>query len=314
MKRIFLFACFMFVVMNIMAYQSMVREGYSWSVIYSDGDDADEVYRYYTRVEKIEGDSVVDGVVYKKLWENNSLLALIREDASEQKVFAYNDGVEVLLYDLSANVGDRVSTFGCLSDLKSVNESNVGERERWFVDAEVVEVGVMLDEVYGQLKTVTYCDVKNRDIKWTVCERYGAWRGWATSPRCMIIGGTTGRVICAFDENGELVLKPKFTIEGYGDVEDCSLDLMIDTSVDELHEDKVARGAFYDSKTRRLNVDVDCAVKVMVRDALGRCLLAKWIAPQDNGVSLLNVVDGFYIVEMYDSRGKRVSYFKILAR
>lgn len=314
MKRIFLFACFMFVVMNIMAYQSMVREGYSWSVIYSDGDDADEVYRYYTRLEKIEGDSVVDGVVYKKLWEDNSLLALIREDASEQKVFAYNDGVEVLLYDLSANVGDRVSTFGCLSDLKSVNETNVGERERWFVDAEVVEVGVMLDEVYGQLKTVTYCDVKNRDIKWTVRERYGAWRGWATSPRCMIIGGTTGRVICAFDENGELVLKSKETIPGYGDVEDCSLDLMVDTSVDELHEDRVASGAFYDSKTRRLNLDVDCAVKVMVRDALGRCLLAKWIAPQDKGISLLNVAAGFYIIEMYDSRGKRVSYFKILAR
>lgn len=75
MKRIFLFACFMFVVMNIMAYQSMVREGYSWSVIYSDGDDdVDDVDRYYTRVEKIEGDSVVDGVVYKKLWEDNSLL------------------------------------------------------------------------------------------------------------------------------------------------------------------------------------------------------------------------------------------------
>ena len=314
MKRIFLFACFMFVVMNIMAYQSMVREGYSWSVIYSDGDDADEVYRYYTRLEKIEGDSVVDGVVYKKLWEDNSLLALIREDASEQKVFAYNDGVEVLLYDLSANVGDRVSTFGCLSDLKSVNETNVGERERWFVDAEVVEVGVMLDEVYGQLKTVTYCDVKNRDVKWTVRERYGAWRGWATSPRCMIIGGTTGRVICAFDENGELVLKSKETIPGYGDVEACSLDLMVDTSVDELHEDRVASGAFYDSKTRRLNLDVDCAVKVMVRDALGRCLLAKWIAPQDKGISLLNVAAGFYIIEMYDSRGKRVSYFKILAR
>ena len=311
MKRIFLFACFIFVVMNIMAYQSMVREGYSWSVIYSDGDDADEVYRYYTRLEKIEGDSVVDGVVYKKLWEDNSLLALIREDASEQKVFAYNDGVEVLLYDLSANVGDRVSMFGCLSyGLKSVNKSNVGERERWFVDAEVVEVGVMLDEVYGQLKTVTYCDVKNRDIKWTVRERYGAWRGWATSPRCMIIGGTTGRVICAFDENGELVLKSKYTIPGYDDVEACSLDLM----VDELHEDKVVRGAFYDSKTRRLNVDVDCAVKVMVRDALGRCLLAKWIAPQDKGISLLNVAAGFYIIEMYDSRGKRVSYFKILAR
>ena len=310
MKRIFLFACFMFVVMNIMAYQSMVREGYSWSVIYSDGDDGDDVYRYYTRVEKIEGDSVVDGVVYKKLWEDNSLLALIREDASEQKVFAYNDGVEVLLYDLSANIGDRVSMFDCLSDLKSVNESNVGERERWFVDAEVVEVGVMLDEVYGQLKTVTYCDVKNRDVKWTVRERYGAWRGWATSPRCMIIGGTTGRVICAFDENGELVLKSKETIPGYDDVEACSLDLM----VDELHEDKVVRGAFYDSKTRRLNVDVDCAVKVMVRDALGRCLLAKWIAPQDKGISLLNVAAGFYIIEMCDSRGKRVSYFKILAR
>lgn len=314
MKRIFLFACFMFVVMNIMAYQSMVREGYSWSVIYSDGDDGDEVYRYYTRLEKIEGDSVVDGVVYKKLWEDNSLLALIREDASEQKVFAYNDGVEVLLYDLSANIGDRVSMFDCLSDLKSVNESNVGERERWFVDAEVVEVGVIEDEVYGQLKTVTYCDVKNRGVKWTVRERYGAWRGWATSPTCMIIGGTTGRVICAFDENGELVLKSKYTIPGYGDVEACSLDLMVDTSVDELHEDRVVSGAFYDSKTRRLNLDVDCAVKVMVRDALGRCLLAKWIAPQDKGISLLNVAAGFYIVEMYDSRGKRVSYFKILAR
>lgn len=76
----------------------------------------------------------------------------------------------------------------------------------------------------------------------------------------------------------------------------------------------MVHGAFYDSKTRRLNVDVDCAVKVMVRDALGRCLLTKWIMPEDKGISLLNVADGFYIVEMYDRRDKRVSYYKILTR
>ena len=71
MKRIFLFSCLMFVVMNVMAYQAIVVEGYSWNVVYLDGDDGDEIYRYRTYREKIEGDSIVNGVAYKKLWEGS---------------------------------------------------------------------------------------------------------------------------------------------------------------------------------------------------------------------------------------------------
>ena len=87
----------MLIVSNIMAYQPMVVEGYSWNVVSAYWSIFPDITTYNTRKQQIEGDSIINGITYKKLWEHldaNSdkyyLLALIREDIDEQKIFAYN--------------------------------------------------------------------------------------------------------------------------------------------------------------------------------------------------------------------------------
>ena len=228
MKRIFLFSCLMFVVMNIMAYQAIVVEGYSWNVVYSDGDDGDEIYRYRTYREKIEGDSIVNGVAYKKLWEgigedmaHKHLLALVREDIVEQKVFGYNNGHEVLLFDLGVEKGDTICVFRCLEELKDINPSDTEKDELNYVNLVVEEIESIEDEKYGSLKKITYHDATEKDVKVVVYERYGLSSGWAIPPYGMVVGSSSGSMICAFDENGELDFKRKFVISGYGEVQDC---------------------------------------------------------------------------------------------
>ena len=70
MKRFFFFISFlMCMVMHIMAYQAMVVEGYSWNVVANRNYVTSPTIRDFdTHKEKFEGDSVIDGVMYKKLW------------------------------------------------------------------------------------------------------------------------------------------------------------------------------------------------------------------------------------------------------
>ena len=71
MKRLFFISCLMFMVINAMAYQPMLAEGRIWNVLLTGidplgkGNDWEEVVYY-----KIEGDSVIDGDVYKRVYES----------------------------------------------------------------------------------------------------------------------------------------------------------------------------------------------------------------------------------------------------
>ena len=209
-------------------YNPIVVEGYSWNVVYSDGDDGDEIYRYRTYREKIEGDSIVNGVAYKKLWEgigedmaHKHLVALVREDIVEQKVFGYNNGHEVLLFDLGVEKGDTICVFRCLEELKDINPSDTEIDEFNYVYLVVEEIESIEDEKYGSLKKITYHDARAKEVRIVVYERYGLSSGWSVPPCCLVVGGSSGRMICAFDENGELDFKRKLVIPGYGEVQDC---------------------------------------------------------------------------------------------
>ena len=161
MKRLFLFGCLMLMAINAMAYQAMVVEGYSWNVVSSSLKMFPDTKKYSTQKQLIEGDSVVDGIVYKKLWwfsdansDEKSLVVLLREDIEEQKVFAYDKGVEVLLYDLGVEVGDTIKVLGDLSDLVYDFHSTIIKEN---ISLVVDNIDFIEDPIYGRLKVVTYC-------------------------------------------------------------------------------------------------------------------------------------------------------------
>ena len=60
----------MLIVSNIMAYQPMVVEGYSWNVVSAYWSIFPDITTYNTRKQQIEGDSIINGITYKKLWEH----------------------------------------------------------------------------------------------------------------------------------------------------------------------------------------------------------------------------------------------------
>ena len=117
MKRLFFSLCMMFIVINLMAYQPIVVEGYSWNVVnYNFWLDNNRTEVYTTYSEKIEGDSVINGVTYKKLWRSTDtemteyeIIGLIREDIANQKVWAYIGEKEYLVYDFACKVGDKIT-------------------------------------------------------------------------------------------------------------------------------------------------------------------------------------------------------------
>ena len=227
MKRLFFINCVIFIVMNVMAYTPIVVEGYKWNVVHIGYGGTIDERIYLTNREKIEGDSIVNDIVYKKLWESDdceigktSLLALIRENIAEQKVYAYNEGVEVLLYDFDVEVGDTIKVWNWLRQLKYLNSSNTHNEEYRYSYLVVEDVDYIEDEVYGSLKKITYYRVGRENIKIIIYERYGALTGWAVSNYANIEGGGPGSMICAFDANDELLFKPTHNNE-LDEIENC---------------------------------------------------------------------------------------------
>ena len=304
MKRVFLFACLMSMTINAIAYQAMVVNGYRWNVVSGSGDDGTDIYRYITDTEIIDGDSIIDGVVYKKLWVANPLnlnsrrlLALVREDIKEEKVFAYNEGVEVLLYDLGVEEGDTIYVHNSLEDLKRLNPSNIENRKYDFSKLVVKKIEFFEDEIYGTLKKIIYQEVARDPHTATVYERYGATTGWATTSIVDIDGGTIPKMICAFDEMGEVVYKRKYTIGGYGEVKDCYINAEVGTNV---NLPKKKESVYYNSQDRTLRVDFEEDEKIEIYNTMGKRVMRKNVEVGCKSISC-NLNAGIYIVTAKNS-------------
>jgi hypothetical protein len=285
-------------------YNPMVVDGYSWNVVSGSGNDGTDIYRYITDTEIIDGDSIINGVVYKKLWQANPLnlnsrrlLALIREDVKEEKVFGYNDGVEVLLYDLGVEVGDTIRVHNCLEDLKYLNPSNIQNKEDYFSKLVVEKIEFFEDENYGKLRKIIYREVAGDPHTATIYERYGATTGWATTSIVDIDGGTIPKMICAFDEMGEVVYKRKYTIEGYGEVKDCYINAEINTNVD---TPKKEESVYYNSQNKILHVDFEEDEKIEIYNTMGKMVMRKKVEVGCKSISC-NLNAGIYIVTAKNS-------------
>ena len=95
-------------------YLPFVEEGKSWVVTYLTQENTDS----YKKIYIIKGDTIIGGVLYKKLFEKDRDLYLyaIREDG--QKVYAISstdkygnpNTEEILWYDFNVNEGDKIET------------------------------------------------------------------------------------------------------------------------------------------------------------------------------------------------------------
>ena len=297
MKRLFFINCLILIVINVMAYQPMVIEGYSWNVVSSYWSIFPDITTYNTIKQKIEGDSIIDGVTYKKLWEHldaNSetryLLALIREDIEEQKIFAYNKGAEVLLYDLGVEIGDTIKVWSYLPDLEDFDSTNVeyGPFSLLVVD----NIELTEDQIYGTLKKISYHKAEKDMFKATIYERYGSTTGWSHNNYAELLGSANYSMICAFDENDELVLKREYTIKGYGNVEDCYVKTEIGTDVETPEREE---SIYYNSQDKMLYIDFEGDVNVVIYNTMGKIVMTPNIDSSTKSIPL-NLTSGIYIV------------------
>ena len=305
----------MFIVINAMAYQAMVVEGYSWNVVSAAYILPTDLKKYSTAKQKIEGDSIVDGIVYKKFWlysdansDKRSLIALVREDIEEQKVFAYDNGVEVLLYDLGVEVGDTIKVLDDLSNL-AYSSNSAGIKENLTIVVENIDF--IEDPIYGTLKVVTYYNAEPifNGFKCTVYERYGMTTGWLFNYCKASVGGATQRVICAFDENDELVLKREYTITGYGNVEDCYIKEEIGTNIETLQKEE---SIYYNSQEKTLYFDTENAEIITIYDAMGKMVTNRAIT---SGIKQfpIDLNSGIYIIH-FSINNQKVVHTKIMVR
>ena len=314
MKKIFLIYCMMLIVSNIMAYQPMVIEGYSWNVVSAYWSIFPDITTYNTRKQQIEGDSIINGITYKKLWEHldaNSdkyyLLALIREDIDEQKIFAYNKGVEVLLYDLKVEVGDTIKVWNNLSYLENFDSTNVdyGPFSLLVVD----NIEHIEDQIYGTLKKISYHKAEKDMFKATIYERYGSTTGWSHNNYAELLGSANYSMICAFDENDELVLKREYTITGYGEVKDCYIKEEIGTNIETAQKEE---NIYYNSQEKTLYFDIENTETITIYDAMGKMIINCTVT---SGIKQLplNLNSGVYIVH-FSSNNQQVIHTKIMVK
>lgn len=113
--------CFLFAYSHAQ-YFPMISEDNTWKGI---------MYGFFVSdfYEEMEGDSVIGTQTYKKVYYGQSLgqhdflVALIREDSTEQKVYIFS-GSEYQLYDFNVQIGNQVSTYG-ISGQQTITVTNM---------------------------------------------------------------------------------------------------------------------------------------------------------------------------------------------
>ena len=197
-------------------YAPMVVEGYSWNVVNRQVQlDDNNTIKYSTISEKIEGDSIINDITYKKLWHSTNdemseyeIIALVREDIKNQKVWAYIGEKEYLLYDFACEAYDTVTT---LKSLQSA-EKQVEEIEMTIKAIEAIE------DLSGAKYNKYTATIKNQEIIYY--ERFGSENGWYSRSYDGITGGGINFMVCAFDSNDELLFKPTHNNE-LDEIENC---------------------------------------------------------------------------------------------
>lgn len=314
-KRLFFLFLVIALAVNAMAYQSMLVDGYHWNVVIRNAMlDGGKTVVYGTRVEEFDGDSVINGVTYKKLWmyypgnhEDRILEGLIREDVSEKKVWAYGNGFEVLMYDFNVEVGDTISVLSWLHSMKSITAEDL---EDDFTIANLVVDKIEEVDIahYSGLKKITLFDLRRKDYKFDIYERFGSLRGWMRSDYDWVDGGGFSFMVCAFDEFGELLFKPVYNNE-LDEIEDCYIN---ETKTNVPNVELQKGDVYYNSESSVLVFDVENPMAITIYDAMGKMVENRELAFGTKEISLgLNM--GVYIVNITTDNQQSI-FSKIVVR
>ena len=275
---------------KIDAYHPMVVENYSWNVVNLNarpGNAQDIVYQTYS--EKIEGDTVINDVTYKKLWRstdaelaNYESIGLVREDVENQKVWAYVGDKEYLIYDFACKVGDTITTLKSLQSAK--------------FEIEEIELTIKAIEEIEDLNGVKYnkytATLKN-EFKIVYYERFGSENGWYSRCYDEITGGGVNFMICVFDADGNLVFKPKSGDEKIDNIENCYINETINTKISNIDDEQ--QNIYYNSQEKTLNVNFEGDEKITIYDTMGKVVMSTTINADTKSISL-NLNAGIYIV------------------
>ena len=311
MKRLlFIFNLMLFITTQLLGgdinndyppYEPMVVEGYSWNVVNRKVLPGVPTIVYSTYSEKIEGDSIVNGVKYKKLWkaydtnlDKKEFLTLIRENYRERKVYAHNNGAEVVLYDFGYyGIGDTIKVIKGLRSLEFINSNNIDDSEDLFVYLVIDNKEQVKINNFNLLDKITYHVLGKDYIKGIFYERFGSENGWYSSPYDEITGGGVNFMICTFDADGNLVFKPEYGDEKIDNIENCYINETINTKISNIDDEQ--QNVYYNSQEKTLNVNFECDEIITIYDTMGKVVMSTTINADTKSISL-NLNAGIYIV------------------
>lgn len=171
--------------------QELIREGVQWNVhaVYWSFPPFEETVSL-----KVEGDTLINNVLYKKIHESYDSLYLIwaqrddyiRED-SNKKVYLLNDTEEHLLYDFNLVVGDTFHitydhvweecNFLVVTQLDTIQLINGDSRKRWKLENTD-------PEVFGFITYWTEGIGSHAGLVRFITEQYGCWEHYPYSLIC----------------------------------------------------------------------------------------------------------------------------------
>lgn len=264
MKQGIVLFCTLSITLCAFAYRPMLTEGNKWNVVNFNADANPAQAMVSTHVQKIEGDSLVEGVKYKKLLYSTdqgvakwTVEALLREEG--EKVWAMVDGKEYLMYDFSAKKGDILLLHRSIRDIQNKQEA---------VRYEVISIDSIQDKTGERVAKYTLKE-ETATHGIVIYERYGSDCGWMRRDGDEIAGGGGDKLLCAYDAKGQVVFRLELPWEEV-DVEDgeCSVWTSIPLKVSDtrLTHDNI----FYHSATQTIQFPIDGQKHIMVTDSQGR--------------------------------------------
>ena len=242
----------------------------------------------------VSGDTLVDGVLYKKVlrklssetqyWHGSleyDLYGIIKEEESG-KVFykPIEQEIEYLLYDFGMNVNDTAVMYWC-------------QNPNWEVHVRIDSIATQ--HIAGAERRVFYVSSKDMfgdEWHWlnTWVEGIGAMEGLLYSCHVVNAGGITLHELLCYHEDGELVWQnPNYNT--------CLID---PESIQDNTEESGLQVYPNPARDRVVTEGIEVA-EVQVYNALGQ--MVKTVR-RTNEIDLSGLVDGVYLLRITDAEGK----------
>lgn len=282
-------------VINAMAYTPILIKGYSWNIVNRNAMlDANGTIVYKTIVEKVEGDTIINEMIYKKLWHTTDadltqyeLIGIVREDVENQKVYAFIDDKEYLVYDFACNAGDKITTLTTLFCSEQT-------------ELTIKSIETITDLDGNEIKKfIASTENSNTDV--IFYERYGSENGWYMRQYSENVGGGINFMICAFNTSNELTFKPTFNNE-LDEIKNCYIN---ETKTDVPNIKDQPESAYYNSENHMLSFNIENPTIITIYDTMGKMVMNYTVASDTKSLPL-TLNSGIYIAKITTDKQQSV--------